>query len=224
MVMQCTEVRHPMLTPCFTDQNTTVICPLDIAYNQPLKARLKAICARSLAYNVLQKVLGEGPGKHITINVDTALSCLKGRMCEWLSKSLHQVANLEDVQAQEWRHLLVQECESDLVHNEARRRHPEIFGPASQAAGASGPTEHDDTGIEDFAPDIGGPHMRRRTRSCPWRLEMVQGAVRLMLRMLQEKPLQMHQQAQQKSLHSQAAGSSRTCACSAPGLLSKPPV
>ena len=50
--------KHPMLTLCFTDPNTTDICqPLDIAIKQRLKARLKGDCARSRAYDVLQKVL-----------------------------------------------------------------------------------------------------------------------------------------------------------------------
>ena len=55
-----------------------------------------------------------------------------------------------------------------MVYHEACRGHAETFGPASQADGACGNTEHDDSRIEDFAPDIGGLHMRRRTRSCPW--------------------------------------------------------
>ena len=46
-----------------------------------------------------------------------------------------------------------------MVYHEACRGHAETFGPASQADGACGSTEHDDRGIEDFAPDIGrSPH------------------------------------------------------------------
>ena len=48
--------KHPMLTLCFTDLNTTDIYqPLDIADNQPLTARLKANCARSQAHDVPQR-------------------------------------------------------------------------------------------------------------------------------------------------------------------------
>ena len=63
-----------------------------------------------------------------------------------------------------WRQLrmdnreLAQVCELELVYSEARCRHAEIFGPGRQG-GACGLAEHDDSGIEDFAPDIGrSPH------------------------------------------------------------------
>ena len=89
---------------------------------------------------------------------------------------------------------------------------PKPFGPASQADGACGSTEHDDSGIEDFAPDIGRSPHAEEDEELP-----VETGNGLILRVLQEKPLKTHQQAQQKSLHSLAAGSSRTYACPARG-------
>ena len=77
-----------------------------------------------------------------------------------------------------------------------RRRHAEIFRPASQAGGACGPTEHDDSGIEDFAPDIGrSPHAEEDKALPVGTGDGVQGAVRLVLRVRREKPLNRHQQA-----------------------------
>ena len=96
---------------------------------------------------------------HITFNVDTASRRLKERTREWLPESHLQFANREDVHAGAWLHLFGKECEQEMGHNEARRRHAEIFGPAGQAGGACGRAEHDDRGIEDFARDIGrSPH------------------------------------------------------------------
>ena len=65
-------------------------------------------------------------------------------------------ANLEDVHAWARRHLFVQEYDQELW---STVRHvpgtPKSSVPPARRAGPGGPTEHDDSGILDFAPDVG---------------------------------------------------------------------
>ena len=60
---------------------------------------------------------------------------------------------------------------------------PKPFGPASHSDGACGSTEHDDSRIEDFAPDIGSSPHAEEDEELP-----VETGNGLILRVLQEKP------------------------------------
>ena len=139
---------HPNLTVCFSTANTADNCcqPLDLARNGLLNSALKA--ARSTAQDVLQLSAEEVPEQPNNFKTDTTLRRIKGRMREWFSHEWfsHAMQNLKhrlDLHEKAWRHLRVKKHEADMVCDEARLRHTELFGGAHNEL---------DECIDDLAP------------------------------------------------------------------------
>ena len=158
-VLKSLRDRHPNLTVCFSTANTTDNCcqPLDLARNGLLNSALKVECARSMAQGVLQLSAEEVPEQPNNFKTDTTLRRIKGRMCEWFSHEWfsHAMQNLKhrlDLHEKAWRHLRVKKHEADMVYDEVRLRHSELFGEADTSAHtAVEPTTNDEC-IDDFAP------------------------------------------------------------------------